>query len=94
MVDTGYRLRSKFIDGLLRSDRLMKAVTTHSNLDVPVEHGRSAIHLVAGIEYVMHDVEIESGLRADVFSSVRDLPSRPGRFDSARPMNGKLIVPV
>lgn len=93
MVDTGYRLRPEVIDGLLRSDRLMKAVTTHSDLDVPVEHGRNAIHLVAGIEYVMHDVEVESGLRADVFASVRDLPPRPVRFDPARPMNGKLIAP-
>lgn len=71
----------------------MKAVVTHSDLDVPVEHGRSAIHLAAGIEYVMHDVEVESGLRADVFASVRKLPRRPRQFDSAQPMNGKLIAP-
>ena len=71
----------------------MKVVATHSDVDVPVEHGRNTIHLDAGIEYVMHDVEVESGLRADVFASVRDITGQPDCFDSAQPMTGKLIAP-
>jgi ADP-heptose:LPS heptosyltransferase len=71
----------------------MHAVVAKSTITVPVENGRSAITLEAGRPYVMHDVEVAGGTRADVFEQVAALPPVPRRFDPGARLSGRMIVP-
>ena len=71
----------------------MQVVAAKNSITVPVEHGRNVITLEAGRPYVMHDVEVASGLRADAFDQVQALPPRPLRFDPQGRHTGRLIVP-
>ena len=44
----------------------MQVVAVRKSITVPVEKGHNTITLHAGVRYVMHDTEVDSGLAAGV----------------------------
>ncbi|MEM7230218.1 MAG: glycosyltransferase family 9 protein [Planctomycetota bacterium] len=71
----------------------MKAVQTRATVTVAVEHGRRAIELRESETYVLHDQEVASGQRAQMFAQVQDLPSEPIPYAALTAAPGRIIVP-
>jgi hypothetical protein len=71
----------------------MQVARPRGAMTVAVERGRSAIELAGGVDIVLHDVEIRSGMQAGVFERVERLPAAPSPFSARRTPSGPVIVP-
>ena len=71
----------------------MQVVAVRKSITVPVEKGHNTITLRAGVRYVMHDTEVDSGSAAGVWKRVEPLPEAPARFNPRQTCTGQLLVP-
>ncbi|MCH7848374.1 MAG: glycosyltransferase family 9 protein [Planctomycetes bacterium] len=71
----------------------MQVVAVRKSITVPVEKGHNTITLRAGVRYVMHDTEVDSGVAAGVWKRVEPLPEAPARFNPRQTCTGQLLVP-
>ncbi|MEE8156009.1 MAG: glycosyltransferase family 9 protein [Phycisphaerales bacterium] len=71
----------------------MQVVAVRKSITVPVEKGYNTITLHAGVRYVMHDTEVDSGSAAGVWKRVDALPEVPEQFNSRQACTGRLLVP-
>ncbi len=71
----------------------MQVVAVRKSITVPVEKGHNTITLRAGVRYVMHDTEVDSGSAAGVWKRVEALPEAPARFNPRHACTGRLLAP-
>ncbi len=71
----------------------MQVVAVRKSITVPVEKGHNTITLRAGVRYVMHDTEVDSGVAAGVWKRVEPLPEAPAKFNPRQTCTGQLLVP-